>query len=812
MASTIQEAIKRLRYVFTSEGADKVAADLNKVSAGQAAVTATSTATEKASLSLDKSFGNLERRFNSTVRAQQDFEKVQQKVNAAVAQNPALQARANLVLAQAAQHFDQVGRGQRAMSTAMGELNARMAAMGGGGGIASVLTALGPAGIAAAAGIGAVTLGLHSMVQMSNQLADKAGKMVDFAETTGLTTTQLQALQKAAAFVGIDVEKVGNGFERFSVQLEELRRGTGGLHETMSRINPALTEQLAKTRSAGEAWDVFSRAVAGASREQANALSKGAFGRTGIAFTRLAGASVEAGGLAGLEGGLSSRSILRPDQLRLWDELKDKIDYTSKTARDNIASIFATPVLQAQLAFVQRFKDFSEEAKNFSPSQALLRLLQFTPGNLLQGGVQGLLESKFGPSAAKVAKADYVNPDAVYPPPIPGIGIPLPQSRPREADPRFVAAQLRETIAAMGEAATYAMRLDLAQQQLAISAKDAGLTSGQLAKAQNVLKESMGLQQLQAKIGMLGELASATDVERAAQQRINLEIAKGNTFTDEQIARMKERNRLAHEYAQLPNQLGFERDQLGRNDTDATVAARLRSQNLPVDLNSAVAQEMRLNEQLRQTRDLSVDLASGGMRDFRNALLNGASAFDVFRVAGANALNKIADKLMDMAAQNLVAAAFGGTGGGLGGLFAGLFGGAGGQNMGAGLSASAANPSMFHNGGVAGVNGTQRYIHPAYFENAPRYHGGGVAGLAPDEVPAILRRGEPVFRDMAHAREVAGGASVTIVNNNDFRGADPGSEARMRAYVDESSRRSVQAAVQAVGRTRANDPNYLRAR
>jgi hypothetical protein len=31
------------------------------------------------------------------------------------------------------------------------------------------------------------------------------------------------------------------------------------------------------------------------------------------------------------------------------------------------------------------------------------------------------------------------------------------------------------------------------------------------------------------------------------------------------------------------------------------------------------------------------------------------------------------------------------------------------------------------------------------FATAPRYHSGGIAGLMPDEVPAILQRGETVL-------------------------------------------------------------------
>jgi hypothetical protein len=53
---------------------------------------------------------------------------------------------------------------------------------------------------------------------------------------------------------------------------------------------------------------------------------------------------------------------------------------------------------------------------------------------------------------------------------------------------------------------------------------------------------------------------------------------------------------------------------------------------------------------------------------------------------------------------------------------------------------------FLHGGGVAGVSGgTQRRVAPTAWASAERYHRGGVAGLAPDEVPAILRRGEEVL-------------------------------------------------------------------
>jgi hypothetical protein len=70
-----------------------------------------------------------------------------------------------------------------------------------------------------------------------------------------------------------------------------------------------------------------------------------------------------------------------------------------------------------------------------------------------------------------------------------------------------------------------------------------------------------------------------------------------------------------------------------------------------------------------------------------------------------------------------------------------------------------------HSGGIVGGGGTIRSgVNPLIFGAAPRYHGGGIAGLAPDEVPAILKRGEEVLtRDDARHRANAGRGGEPIV-------------------------------------------------
>ena len=70
--------------------------------------------------------------------------------------------------------------------------------------------------------------------------------------------------------------------------------------------------------------------------------------------------------------------------------------------------------------------------------------------------------------------------------------------------------------------------------------------------------------------------------------------------------------------------------------------------------------------------------------------------------------------------------------------------------------------NILHAGGMVGAPGPGRMVPAMAFANAPRMHKGGWSGLRPDEVPAILQRGERVLS----RREAAGygQASASTVN------------------------------------------------
>jgi hypothetical protein len=72
---------------------------------------------------------------------------------------------------------------------------------------------------------------------------------------------------------------------------------------------------------------------------------------------------------------------------------------------------------------------------------------------------------------------------------------------------------------------------------------------------------------------------------------------------------------------------------------------------------------------------------------------------------------------------------------------------------------------VLDDGGLVGAGGPHRLVPASAFLAAPRLHAGGWAGLGPDEVPAILQRGERVlFRREARAYGRGEAGTAPVIN------------------------------------------------
>lgn len=132
-----------------------------------------------------------------------------------------------------------------------------------------------------------------------------------------------------------------------------------------------------------------------------------------------------------------------------------------------------------------------------------------------------------------------------------------------------------------------------------------------------------------------------------------------------------------------------------------------------------------------QFADLFVNGLTSAFDNFAQAVANGENAFVAARTAF---LQFAADFLRQIATMILKAA-----------LFRALNGVLGGSSLGTTLGIG-----VGHTGGLVGSKrigsgNATRYLSPAMFASARRFHDGGVPGLKPGEVPAVLKTNEEVL-------------------------------------------------------------------
>jgi hypothetical protein len=96
----------------------------------------------------------------------------------------------------------------------------------------------------------------------------------------------------------------------------------------------------------------------------------------------------------------------------------------------------------------------------------------------------------------------------------------------------------------------------------------------------------------------------------------------------------------------------------------------------------------------------------------------------------------------------------------------------------------------FHEGGVVGLDGRSVALPAAFFHSAPRFHDGTF--LSPDEVPAILQRGERVLsRDEARMYGAGGAMPVAPIVNVTIQTPSPAAFQASRAQVAADLARAV---------------------
>jgi len=179
---------------------------------------------------------------------------------------------------------DSVGGLGKSLDKLEGSVKGAFDSMAGSAGqLGGVLSALGPAGLVAAAGIGALSVAIGGVVafiaEATKGLVEFGGKLADLSQRTGLSTTTLQELKFAGSLVGVSMEEAADG-------MNKLQKAIVAGDSVFERLGLNL-ERLRGLDAAGQ-FDAVATAIRGISDPaQQAAAAMEAFGRGGVALLPL---------------------------------------------------------------------------------------------------------------------------------------------------------------------------------------------------------------------------------------------------------------------------------------------------------------------------------------------------------------------------------------------------------------------------------------------------------------------------------------------------------------------------------------------
>lgn len=303
-----------------------------------------------------------------------------------------------------------------------------------------------------------------------------------------------------------------------------------------------------------------------------------------------------------------------------------------------------------------------------------------------------------------------------------------------------------------------------------VAAKDTGNSRDAIDRAEESLLKYVKTQQAAAdSVGTTADnverLKAMAQLEAAAEKEgISVTGERAKQF--QELAQRAGDAALALEKAKTANQIDYSRQTSFLTPQDLQIATSLKNiyPDVTTALNSAEAAQMRMNNALKDFSNEARTDITGFATDLTHAMQAGNSFWQSFQSAGVNALNKISDKLMSMAIDNLWSKAFGGsTGSGLLGLF--------------GLGGSGSAPTMSGTGLGAGTGGLSFPMFANGTDDAPG--GWSIVGEKGPEL-VNLNKGAQV---LPNGVMPGGGVTAPVTVTIDARGADAAGLARVNQQI-----------------------------
>lgn len=572
---------------------------------------------------------------------------------------------------------------------------------------------------------GAVALGaalaVRQFANFAKQSLDFADNMAKTADSVGMTTKEFQQFEIAAGLSGVSTEQAGKGLQFFVKSLGEARQGSGKMAETLKKIDKGFLNQVINAKSTNESLSIYldrmSQTKGAADRA---ALAVAAFGRSGIGMVNILRDGAQ--GFNDMKAQAVALGLVLEDNIiRHAEDIKDRMELFKRAFDVGFARGMVVELANSFQLTEDNLKAAKEAGENFGRFVGLALRGLADAAIFVGGNIREIATALTALIALKAAGMFIATAAAVI----------------KFSQALLVAARTGALVDAI-----------LSKTVLGALAKLAiALTAGTLlyqqfsGAAENQIKE---LEDLTRSFDANSEAVvnNKSRIQESIEQK-QRDIASWQLLTEKlgEGERAYENARAAIEIANEATRLGVDANtRLGESWLEVSMAA-YEAERRHNDVKKAMDEARRSGEDFGQAVGSAFEDAVIELKSLHDVAM--AFAKDLARMA----LRKgFTEPLMS----------------GFGNIFASLFGGGGGG----GNTPLNILPPIHHSGALTGVTSSapRRLVPLASFAGAQTMHGGGIAGFKSDEVPAILRKGEPVFRDMDHARQVVGGRAVVNVH------------------------------------------------
>jgi hypothetical protein len=695
--ATIQEAVRRLTVESVSKGLPQTTEQLKQLGQAHSGVAVESQKTERATQSMERRLQSIQRQYDRNFRVTQQMARVERDLNAAVAQGLITTARKNELMTMAAARHTANAAAVGRHATALTALNARMA----------MTAAMLPRMLAGSLGLGGgLAGGLLGGAFISNSVQQE--NVVAQLEAT------IRSTGGAAGFTAGELIKMADGIERVTKFSGDAAISAQSVLLTYTQIGRetfprALQATIDMAQALGitltQSAERVGRAIGYPSRATA------ALAQQGFVFT---------GQQLKLIKSLEETGRMAEAQAIILGELEESYSGSAHAARDTLGGALSglrnvmDKLFEVETRNTASFRDEIERlADTLSDPDVIAAFQGF--GAIMINALGSPLRWLRGEIEASQNMVDMVRrgmPQGMSAAQFAGM---TPEQQARIGAEMRMRAGVGHRMSGR-ESSSFDRMIN--PPPIGDGRSSGGGPSAETIRAQEREAEFLrkANEQRETKLRML-------EVERESIF-LTEEAAMKLAIQEQELARLRER---------------------GINETPALVA----------EIEQWASTYARVAEENRQLQDavkFMGDTAKGFLSDFRQGLKDGEGAWGSFASAATNALNRISDKLFDMATDKLI-----------GGLLGSLFGGIGGGSFGAAGSMAGGSfvPSFgdawaglrMHTGGMVGTDGHPgAMVHAAAFRNAHRFASGGMAGIGPDEVPIVAHRDEEILtrRDPRH--------------------------------------------------------------